>query len=129
MRILKEELTPGFFTMTNKEAFHLIQSRLPRLADGLKNKEYNIILDRKYSLFRGEARKLQNQSYLREIEEEMCRETGLKKWSLGLTVAQPRIRETDYYWRIYLIVNRGNEEPKTLLEDILSSSVSLTQTA
>lgn len=122
IRILRDELTPKFFTMTNKEAFHLIRSRLPKLAKGLKKKEFKILLDRKYSILRGAARKLSYSTNLRKIEDELCRETGLEDWSIGLTVDQPLIREKADHWRVYLVAYKGGEEPKILLEDILSSS-------
>ena len=125
MRILGEELTPRFFTMTNREAFNLIRLRLPKLAKGLKEKGFRILLDRRYSLLRGEARKLLNPTSLREIEAELCMETGLEDWSVGLTVDQPTIREDAEHWRVYLVVYEDCEEPKILLEDILSSSVPL----
>lgn len=123
MRILREELTPRFFRMTNREAFHIIRLRLPKLTNGLKKKEFKILLDRRYSTLRGEARKLSDPTNLRKIEEELCRETGLESWSIGLTVDQPLIREKADHWRVYLVVYKGNAKPKVLLEDILSSSV------
>jgi len=128
MRILREELNPRFFTMTNREAFHLIRLRLPKLANGLKKKEFKILLDRRYSILRGEARKFSRSTNLRKIEDELCRETGLEDWSIGLTVDQPLIGEKADHWRVYLVVYKGSEEPKILLEDILSSSVSLSPT-
>jgi HD superfamily phosphohydrolase len=123
MRIMEEELTPMFFTMTNREAFQLIKSRLPKLANGLKKREYKIILDRKYLLLRGEADKLSDPRNLREIEEELCKETGLEDWSVGLTVDQPLIGEDADHWRVYLAVHRGGEAPKAPLEEMLSRSV------
>lgn len=125
MRILGVELTPRFFTMTNREAFNLIRLRLPKLTKGLKEKGFRILLDRRYSLLRGEARKLLNPSSLREIEDELCREIGLEDWSVGLTVDQPTIKEDAEHWRVYLVVYEDCEEPKILLEDMLSSSVPL----
>ncbi|MCW4020464.1 MAG: HD domain-containing protein [Candidatus Bathyarchaeota archaeon] len=122
LRILKEELTPRFFRRTNREAFHLIRLRLPELADGLKTKEFKILLDKKYVQLRGEAQRLLEQSNLGKIEEELCRETGLEGWALGLTVDQPLIKEKPDHWRVYLVSHRGNEEPKALLEDMLLKS-------
>jgi hypothetical protein len=123
MRIMKQELTPRFFTMTNREAFHLIKLRLPKLTKGLRKKELKIILDKRYRLLRGDAQKLSDPTNLRRIEDELCREAGLEDWSLGLTVDQPLIREKADHWRIYLVVYGGIEEPKVFLEDILCSSV------
>jgi HD superfamily phosphohydrolase len=125
LRLMKEELTPRFFLMTNKEAFRLIKLMLPKLANGLKKKEFEIVLDREYRLFGDEARKLSDPANLRRIEDELCRETGFEDWSIGLTVDQPPIGERADHWRVYLIVYKGNEEPKNLLEDTLSSSVPL----
>lgn len=124
MRILREELTPRFFLMTNREAFHLIWLRLPKLAKGIKRKEFKILLDRRFSLFKGEARKLSDPKNLGKIEDELCRESGLESWSIGLTVDKPRITEKDDHWRVYLVVYKGSEEPKILLEDMLSNSAS-----
>ena len=123
MRIIKEELTPLFFRMTNGEAFQLIGSMLPRLANGLEKREYKIIHDSKYQLLRGEAQKLSDKRNLGEIEDELCRETGLEDWALGLTVDQPVMREEADHWRVYLVVYEGSEDPKSLLEGMLSSSV------
>jgi len=122
LRILRKELTPRFFTMTNKEAFRLIRLRLPKLAKGLKEKRFRILLDLRYSQLRGEAHKLTNPTSIREIEDEMCKETGLADWSLGLTVDQPTTREKADHWRVYLVVHGDSEKPKKLLEDILSRS-------
>jgi hypothetical protein len=125
MRILREELTPGFFLSTNKDAFHLFRLRLPKLANGLKRSEFKIILDKRYSLLKGEGLKLSDSANLRKIEDELCRETGLGDWSIGLTVDRPLIREKADHWRVYLVVYKGNKEPGILLDDILSSSVPL----
>ena len=128
MRILHGELTPGFFLMTNREAFHLMRLRLPKLADGLQKNGFKIFLDKRYSLLRGEAKELSDPTNLSRIEDELCRETGLEDWSIGLTVDQPLIKENDDYWRVYLVSSKGSEEPKYLLEDILSSSEPLPTT-
>jgi HD superfamily phosphohydrolase len=122
IRILRDELTPNFFLMTNKEAFHLMRLKTPRLAKGLRNKEFKILFDRRYGILKGEAHKLSNLTNLREIEDEICRETGLEEWSIGLTVDQPRVKEKADHWRVYLVGHNDNEEPKTLLKDILSCS-------
>jgi len=126
MRVLREELTPSFLTMTNREAFHLMQLKLPRLADGLKKKRFRILLDTRYSLLNGEARKLSDPKGLRRIEDELCRETGFEDWAIGLTVDQPLIREKADHWRVYLVAYNDSEEPKKLLEEILSSSIPFT---
>jgi len=126
MRILREELTPRFFTMTNRDAFRLIRLRLPKLAKGLKEKKFRILLDKRYNTLRGEARKLTNPTGLRVVEEELCREAGLADWSLGLAVDQPTIRGDADHWRVHLVVYEESEKPRVLLEDILSRS--LTQT-
>jgi hypothetical protein len=123
MRILREELTPRFFLMTNREAFNLIRLRLPKLANGLERKEFKILLDRRYSALRGEAKKLSNSTSLKKIEDELCRETGLEEWSIGLTVDQPLIREKTDHWRVYLVAHKDNGKPKILLDDMLSSSI------
>lgn len=123
LRILKAKLTPRFLVMTNREAFRVIGLRLPKLADGLRKKGFKILLDRRYSVLRGEARELSDPTSLRKIEDELCRETGLEDWSIGLTVDKPFIKENDDYWRVYLVSCKGSEEPKYLLEDILSRSI------
>jgi len=124
VRLMKEELTPRFFTMTNREAFRLVMLKLPRLAKGLKSKDFKIILDRSYRLIRGEARRLLDPVDLGKVEDELCKEAGLEEWSVGLTVDQPLIKEKPEYWRVYLVVYKGNEEPKSLLEPVLADSVS-----
>jgi len=123
LRILKDELNPRFFMMTNKEAFNLIWLKLPALANGLRKKEYTILLDRKYSHLKGEAWKLTDPANLRKIEDELCKETGLKDWSLGLTVDQPLIKGKADHWRVYLVTYKRREKPKALFEDMLSDSV------
>jgi hypothetical protein len=123
MRILMEELTPRFFLMTNREAFNLIRLRLPKLANGLERKEFKILLDKRYSVLAGEARKFSNSTSLKKIEDELCRETDLEEWSIGLTVDQPLIREKTDHWRVYLVAHKDNEKPRILLEDMLSSSI------
>ena len=122
LRILKEDLTPRFFMMTNREAFGLIRLRLPELANGLKRKEFKLVLDTRYRELTGEARKLSDPTTLRKVEDELCAETGLEEWSTGLTVDQPLVNENPDHWRVYLVVHQGREEPRFLLEDILSSS-------
>jgi len=125
MRILKEELTPSFFNLTNREAFHLMRLKLPKLAKGLLKEKYRIILDRRYSSLNGEALKLSCPAKLRSLENELCRESGLQDWAAGITADQPLIREETGYWRIYLVSNDSDEKVrkiKKLLEDILSGS-------
>lgn len=122
IRILREELTPKFFTMTNREAFHLMRLKMPRLARGVKNMEFKILFDKRYSLLKGEAQILSDPTNLRKVEDEICRETGLEDWSIGLTVDQPRVKEKADHWRVYLVSHNDSEEPKMLLEDILSCS-------
>lgn len=129
MRILKEELTPRFFRMTNKEAFQVIGSRLPGLADSLRKREYKVILDKKCLQLKGEAQKLSDPRNLGKIEDELCRETGLENWSLGLTVDQPLIGEAADHWRVYLVVHKGIEAPRILIEGMLSGSPSFPQQA
>ena len=122
MRIMKEELTTRFFRMTNKEAFQLIESRLPNLASSLRKKKYKIILDKKYLQLKGEAQKLSDPRNLGKIEDELCGETGLENWSLGLTVDQPVIGEEADHWRVYLVAHKGIEAPRILIEGMLSGS-------
>jgi len=122
MRIMEEELTPSFFRMTNKEAFQLIESSLPNLASSLGKREYKITLDKKYLQLKGEAQKLSDPRNLWKIEDELCRETGLETWSLGLTVDRPVIGEEADHWRVYLVVHKGIEAPKSFIEDMLSGS-------
>jgi len=122
LRILREDLTPRFFRLTNREAFQLIQLRLPELAKGLERRGFEILVDREYSELGGEARRLSEPSNLGEIEDMLCKETGLENWSLGLTVDRPSITEESGHWRVYLVSFRGNDESVALLEDILSGS-------
>ena len=123
LRLLKEELTPEFFRLTNKEAFQLIKLKIPRLAEGLERKEYRIIFDRKYTEFKGEAQKLSDPANTWKIEKTLCEEYGLEEWMLGLTVDQPLISEKPDHWRVYLVSCKDYEKPKSLLEEMLSSSV------
>ena len=123
LRLLKEELTAGFFRLTNREAFQIIKLKIPRLAEGLENREFQIIFDRKYVEFKGEARKLSDPTNIWKIEKMLCGEFNLEEWSLGLTVDQPLLSEKPDHWRVYLVSHRNNEEPKVLLEEMLSSSV------
>lgn len=125
IRVLRDELTTKFLTMTNREAFHLIQLKAPKLAKGLKNMEYKILFDRRYSLLKGEAQKLSDPKNLAKVEEEICREAGLEEWSIGLTVDRPRAKQKDDHWRVYLAAHSDSEKPKIFLEDILSSSESI----
>ena len=81
-----------------------------------------MLFDRRYRLLKGEARKLSDPSNLRRIEDELCRETGSKDWAIGLTADQPLITEKAEYWRVYLTAYEDIEEPKNLLEDMLSAS-------
>jgi len=125
LRILKEELTPSFFTLNNREAFHLIRLKLPRLANGLIKKKYRILLDRQYRLLRGEARKPADPAGLQSLEDELCNETGLEYWAVGLTADQPLIRERAEYWRVYLVAHDSGEKSRKLeelLDEMLSSS-------
>jgi len=123
LRILKEYLTPEFFRLTNREAFDMMQHKLPEWARGLKKSMFKILFDKKYAQLKGEAQKLSEPTELARIEHEICAETGLEEWSIGLTVDQPLLREKSDYWRVYLVSYRGNEKPLALLEDLLSSSI------
>jgi len=125
LRLLEGDLSPEFFRLTNKEAFQLIKLKLPRLAEGLERREFQIILDRKYVRFRGEARRLLDVDGIREIERTLCEESHLEEWSLGLTVDQPLLGEKPDHWRVYLVSYGGDEKPRSLLEDILLDSVPL----
>jgi len=129
LRLLMDDLAPEFFRLSNKEAFQLIKLKIPRLAEGLERREFQIIFDQKYIELRGEARKLSDANSIRKIEEMLCKESHLEEWSLGLTVDQPLLSEKPDYWRIYLVSHKGNEEPKSLLEEILSDSVPLSSSS
>ncbi|KYH41559.1 MAG: phosphohydrolase, partial [Candidatus Bathyarchaeota archaeon B63] len=89
LRILRDEMSPGFFRLTNKEAYALIRLKIPRLAEGLERREFRIILDRRYLELRGEAKRLAEPTGIRVIEETLCRESGVEDWMIGLTADQP----------------------------------------
>lgn len=125
LRLLRDALSPGFFRLTNKEAYQLIKLKIPRLAEGLERRKFQIIFDRKYAELRGEARRLADAVGIRKIEEILCREAGLEEWKLGLTADQPLLGEKPSYWRVYLVSYGGYEEPRGLLEEVLSESVPL----
>jgi len=122
LRLLKDELAPEFFRLTNKEAFQLIKLKIPKLTEGLERREFQIIFDRKYVEFKGEARKLSDPTDICKFEKMLCEESNLEDWTIGLTVDQPLIGEKPDHWRVYLVSHGGNEKPKGLLEDILSGS-------
>jgi len=123
LRLLRDELTPEFFRLTNKEAFQIIKLKIPKLAEGLEKREYRIVFDRKYVEFKGEARKLLDPNNIWNLEKMLCKEFDLEEWSLGLTVDQPLLGEKPDHWRVYLVSHKGYEKPKRILEDILSESV------
>jgi len=123
LRLLKDELTPEFFRLTNKEAFQIIKLKTPKLAEGLEKREFQIIFDQKYVELKGEAKKLSDPTNIWKFERMLCKESNLEEWKLGLTVDQPIIGEKPDHWRVYLVTHKGNEEPKMILKDILSISV------
>lgn len=122
LRILKEELTPSFFRLTNREAYRFMQLKLPQWADGLRKGKYEIAIDRKFTDLRGDARRLKYQLNLAQAEKELCNESGLEGWMLGLTVDQPMLREKPDHWRVYLVLYKDNETATALVEELLSSS-------
>ncbi len=122
LRLLREELTPRFFRLTNKSAYRLIKMKIPELANGLEEREFRIVLDRKYAELRGEARRLMDPRNIYEFEEMLCEDSGLEDWMVGLTVDQPVLGEKPDHWRVYLVCYGGDERPKRLLMDILSES-------
>ncbi len=122
LRILKSELTPIFFRLTNREAYQFMQNRLPHLAEGLSKGKYKIYLDRKFIDLRGDAEKLKQPSKLAQVEEELCKEAHLEDWMLGLTVDQPLLKEKPEHWRVYLVLNKNNETVKMLVKEMLSNS-------
>jgi hypothetical protein len=122
LRILKDELTPGFFRLTNREAYRFMRLKLPHWADGLSKGDNMIFIDRKFAELRGNARRLTNSSNLAEVEKEVCDKAGLEDWMLGLTVDQPLLRERPDHWRVYLVLYKDNETAKSLIEEMLSSS-------
>jgi hypothetical protein len=123
LRLLCEVLSPGFFRLTNREAYRLIKLKVPELAEGLERRRFQIIFDRKYLELGGEARRLVDAAGIRKIEDMLCREAGLEEWKIGLTVDQPVLGEKPSYWRVYLVSYVGHEKPRSLLEDVLSESV------
>ena len=122
LRLLRDELNPDFFRLTNKEAYFLIKAKIPRLVDGLERREFRIIFDRKYAELRGEARKILDLSGLCELEQMLSRELNLEEWMVGLSAVHTMPGEESSYWRVYLVSYRGNNKPKKVLEDILSNS-------
>jgi hypothetical protein len=122
LRILKEELSPSFFRLTNREAYKFMRLKLPRWADGLSKGGYTISIDKKFAEFRGDARRLTHPLNLAQVEKEVCEQAGLEDWMLGLTVDQPLLRERPDHWRIYLVLYKDNETAKTLVEEMISSS-------
>ncbi len=122
LRILKEELAPSFFRLTNREAYGFMEQKLPRWADGLSSGKYKIFVDRKFVELRGDALRLTHPSSLAQVEKELCDEAGLEDWMLGLTVDQPLLREKPDHWRAYLVMYKENETAKNLVDEMLSSS-------
>jgi hypothetical protein len=122
LRILKEELTPSFFRLTNREAYRFMQSRLPQWADGLGKGEYRIVMDKKFAGLIGDARSLIHPSGLAQIEKELCEKAGLENWMLGLTVDQPVLRERPDHWRVYLVLRKDNDAAIALVNEMLSTS-------
>lgn len=122
LRILKEEMAPSFFRLTNREAYQFMKLKLPHWADGLSKGRYKIFLDKKFAELRGDALRLTHPSSLAQVEKELCDKAGLEDWMLGLTVDQPLLREKPNHWRIYLVLYKDSETAKTLVNDTLSSS-------
>lgn len=122
LRILKERLTPSFFRLTNREAYRFMRSKLPQWADGLRKGEYRIAMDRKFAELKGDARRLKYQLNLAQAEKELCNESGLEGWMLGLTVDQPMLREKPDHWRLYLVLYKDSETATALVEEMLSVS-------
>jgi len=125
LRLLRDDLNPDFFRLTNKEAYWLIKTRIPKLVEGLERREFQIIFDRKYAELRGEARKILDLSSLCELEQALSKESNLEEWMVGLSVIHTMPGEEFRYWRVYLVSYKGNNKPKDMLEDILSNSVSV----
>jgi HD superfamily phosphohydrolase len=121
LRILKEELSPSFFRLTNRTAYRFMQLKLPHWADGLSKDGYMISIDRKFAELRGDARRLMSPSNLAQVENEVCEKAGLEDWMLGLTVDQPLLGEKPDHWRVYLVLYKDNKAAKTLVEEMLSS--------
>lgn len=122
LRILGEELTPGFFRLSNREAYEYMRQKLPRWADGISRGKYRIVIDRKFAELRGDALKLAQPKILVQVEEELCREAGLEDWMLGLTTDQPILREKPDHWRVYLVLYEDDKGVSTIVNDMLSSS-------
>jgi hypothetical protein len=122
LRMLKNELNPSFFRLTNREAYKFMKLKLPYWADGLSRGKYKIFVDKKFVELRGDALRLMHPSSLAQVEKEMCDETGLEDWMLGLTIDQPLLREKPDYWRVYLVLYKDSETAKTLVNDMLLSS-------
>lgn len=125
LRILKEELSPGFFLLTNRKAFHLIRLKIPGLAEGLRLRKYRILLGRRYHSLNGEAKRLSRHAELQRLEDEICQEIGLEKWAMGLAADQPLLRDKPEYWRVYVVALEHVEKLKNLksiVEDVLSES-------
>jgi len=125
IRIQRHTLTAEFLRMTNREAYRVIGLKLPGLTKALKNKEFKIVLDKKYRLLRGKGRKLLDNVNLGKSEGEFCSAAGLKDWQLGVTVAHLPIGEKRDHWRVYLVVHQSNSKAKEILEDVLSSSATI----
>jgi hypothetical protein len=122
LRILKEEIAPNFFRLTNHEAYQFMKLKLPRWADGLSRSKYKIFLDNKFAELKGDALRLTHPLTLSQIEKELCDKTGLEDWMLGLTVDQPLLKEKSNHWRIYLILYKDSETAKILANDMLLRS-------
>jgi len=125
LRLLRDDLNPDFFRLTNKEAYWLIKTRIPKLVESLERREFQIIFDRKYAELRGEARKILDLSRLCELEQSLSKESNLEEWMVGLSVIHTMPGEEFSYWRVYLVSYKGNNKPKDMLEDILSDSISV----
>ncbi|MCD6593871.1 HD domain-containing protein [Candidatus Bathyarchaeota archaeon] len=125
LRLLRDDLNPDFFRLTNKEAYWLIKTRIPKLVESLERREFQIIFDRKYAELKGEAQKILDLSSLCELEQSLSKESNLEEWMVGLSVIHTMPGEEFSYWRVYLVSYKGNNKPKDMLEDILSDSISI----
>jgi len=122
LRILKNDLPPSFFRLTNREAYEFMKQKIPRWADGLSRGKYRIFFDRKFAELRGDALRLTQPQSLAKVEEELCSEAGLEDWMLGFTVDQPLLREKPDHWRLYLVLHEDNEIAKAFVNNVLRDS-------
>jgi len=118
MRLLIEEIDENFFLLSNRDAFSLLKSKLPTLIEDLLEKKFLLLENVDMYELNSEMNSIVREDRadwkrLIELEEKICSELGVEKWSFGIEILLSKgfpSWGSKTLWKAYLVSRRDDKK-------------------